>query len=70
LNEFIRLYQLYHGTSIEVFKGEEYTVILYFEIDPSDVEDKDVNIFIDIDRLIICVGKETVTYEEELSDII
>jgi hypothetical protein len=42
LNEFIRLYQLYHGTSIEVFKGEEYTVIVYFKIDPSDEENMEI----------------------------
>jgi len=69
LNEFIRLYQLYHGTSIEVFKGDEYTVIVYYKIDPLDERYiEDVNVFIDIDRLIVCIGEETVIYEEELSD--
>jgi len=73
LNEFIRLYQLYHDTFVEVFKGEEYTVIVYFKTDPSDekkyIEDEDVNVFIDVDKLIVCIGKETVTYEEERGGI-
>jgi len=36
LNEFIRFYQLYHGTSVEVFKEDEYIVIIYSKIDSID----------------------------------
>jgi hypothetical protein len=49
---------------IEVFKGREYTVIVYCDVNDSD----DVNVFIDVDKLIICIGRETVIYEEELSE--
>jgi len=53
---------------LRCFKGEEYIVIVYFEINSFDedryVEDEDVNVFIDVDRLIIYIGKETVKYKE------
>jgi hypothetical protein len=52
-----------------VFKGEEYTVIIYFKIDPSNekryIEPEDADVFIDVDRLIVCIGVEKITYEEE-----
>jgi hypothetical protein len=59
LNEFIRLHQLYRDTFIEVFKGEEYTVIVYCDVNDSD----EIKVFIDVDKLIVCVDEETVKYE-------
>jgi len=47
LNEFITSY---YDTFVEAFKGEEYTVIVYCEVGYSD----GINVFIDIDRLIVC----------------
>jgi len=62
INEFIRLGKKYRDTYIEVFEDKnEYTIIIYCDVKPGE----EVRLFKDFDRLIVCIGEETVEYEDE-----
>ena len=62
INEFLRLGNRYRDAYIEVFDDVDgYTVIIYCDVKP----DEDVRLFKDFDRLIVCIGEETVEYEDE-----
>ena len=63
INEFIRLGKKYRDTYIEVFEDKnEYTIIIYCDVKPGE----EVRLFKDFDRLIVCIGEETVEYEDEI----
>ena len=62
VNEFIRLGKKYRDTYIEVFEDNGgYTIIVYCDVKPND----EVKLFKNFDRLIACIGMETVEYEDE-----
>ena len=62
INEFIRLGKKYKNTYIEVYEEDnKYTVIIYCDVKSDD----EVKLFKDLDRLIVCIGIETVEYEDE-----
>ena len=65
LTEYIRLGKLYRDVEVEVFKGKNRcTVIIYCDVKPND----DVRLSIEFDRLIVCVGREKINYEDESID--
>ena len=62
VNDFIRLGNRYNNTYIEVFEDNDgYTITIYCDVKPDD----EVKLFKEFDRLIACIGVETVEYEDE-----
>ena len=62
VNDFIRLGKKYRDTYIEVFEDKGgYTIIIYCDVKHGE----EVKLFKEFDRLIVCIGVETVEYEDE-----